>query len=151
MRPPEPSAHEISLVLSVIAGMVAIALAWGETTLWGIVPCVALTMGLLIVPVTRWRGRDAGEELGDYVKAAPFDGHAMQDGLARQAAVVTTPRNPIGCIGLFIGVLLPLITVRWDDLTTAVAAIAAVAGFVLAWLRRHRREAEATAGRGVPL
>jgi hypothetical protein len=151
MRPPQPSAHEISFVLAVVLGLLALGLAWGESAMWGVVPCVALTIGLLLVPVTRWRGRDAGEELGDYVKATPFDGHAMQDGLARQAAVVTTSRNPIGCIGLFIGVLLPLLTVRWDHAGTVGAALAAIGGFVLAWIRRHRREAEASAGRGVPL
>jgi hypothetical protein len=137
--------------LALVAVAVASFLAWGEPTLWGVVPSGALTVGLLFVPVTRWRGKDAGEQLGEHVRNVPFDGHAMQDGAARAAAVVTTSRNPIGCIGLAVGVVLPLVFVQWGHPPTVVAGVAAVCGFVLAWVRRHLRESEATAGRGVPL
>jgi hypothetical protein len=151
MTAPEPKGHRILAALALIAVAVSVLLAWGEVTLWGVVPCGAVTLGLLFVPVTRWRGKEAGEELGEYVRSVPFDGHAMQDGLAREAAVQTTARSPVGCIGLFVGVVLPLAFVRWNYLPAVVAGLAAVSGFVLAWIRRHLREAEATAGRGVPL
>jgi hypothetical protein len=151
MRGPEAKPHVIMAALSVLAVAASVVLAWGEVTLWGVVPCGAVTIGLLFVPVQRWRRKDAAEELSDYLRTAPFDGHAMQDGVAREVAVQTTSRNPIGCIGLIVGVVLPLAFVRWSYPPTIVAGVAAIAGFVIAWVRRHLRETEATAGRGVPL
>jgi hypothetical protein len=151
MRAPEPGRHGLMVVMALLAVAVSVALAWGESTLWGVVPCGVATVSLLLVPLPRWRGKDAGEELGDYVKATTFDGHAMQDGAARAAAVATTPRVPIGCLGLVVGVVLPVATIRPGSTPTVVAGLVAVVGFVLAWIRRHWREAEASAGRGVPL
>jgi hypothetical protein len=150
MRAPEPKRHELIVVFALVAVTISVVLAWGEATLWGVVPCGVASVAFLLVPITPWRGRDAGEELGDYLKAAPFDGHAMQDGLARQAAVTTTPRVPIGCLGLVVGVILPLATIRPGSTPTIVAGVTAMVGFLLAWIRRHWREAEASAGRGVP-
>jgi hypothetical protein len=138
-------------VLALVALALALLLAWGEVTLWGVVPSGALSIGLLFVPVRRWRGKEAGEQLGDNVRSVQFDGHALQDGAARVAAVTTSSRNPVGCIGLVVGVVLPLVFVRWGHPPTIVAALLAITAFVLAWVRRHLRETEATAGRGVPL
>jgi hypothetical protein len=151
MRGPEPARHEGMAASALIAVALAVSLAWGEVTLWGVVPSGALTLGLLFVPVTSWRGREAGDQLGDQVRDVPFDGHALQDGAARAAAIATTSRNPIGCIGLAVGVVLPLAFVQWSHPPTIVAGAAAIVGFVLAWIRRHLRETEASAGRGVPL
>ena len=120
--------HEVMVVFALVAVVIAVALAWGETTLWGVVPCAIATLALLFAPITRWRRKDAGEELGDYLKAAPFDGHAMQDGLARSAAVATSPRVPIGCLGLVVGVILPLATIRPSVAATVVVGIAAIGG-----------------------
>ena len=91
------------------------------------------------LPSTSWRKKDAGEELGDYLKAAPFDGHAMQDGRpARQRS-----RPPLGCrSGAWVW--------SWASsaagdrphrrrAATVVAGIAAMVGFLLAWIRRHWR------------
>jgi hypothetical protein len=151
MQGPEAKAHRFVAALALLAVALSVALAWGEVTLWGVVPCGLMTVVFVFHPITRWRGREAGEELGEYMKAVPFDGHAMQDGLAREAAVITTSRTPVGCAGMLIGVVLPLALVQWDDPTTVVAGVVAIAGFVLAWVRRHLREVEASAGRGVPL
>jgi hypothetical protein len=57
----------------------------------------------------------------------------------------------VGCLGLVVGVILPLATIRPQATATIVAGVSAVVGFLLAWIRRHWREAEASAGRGVPL
>lgn len=151
MRPPEPARHEISFVLAVIAGVLAVPLAWGETTIWGVVPCGLLTAVLLVAPIRRWEQREPGDELGSMVRAVPFDGYAIQEGAARAVAAGTSRRVPVGGAGLMFGVLWPLITIQPSEPETIAAAGLAIGGFLLAWIRRVRREAEASAGRGVPL
>ena len=151
MLPPEPRPHEMSAVLAVIAVALGIGLAWGESTIWGVVPCAVITIGLLCAPIQRWDRKDVGDELGEFVRRTPPDGHALQDGAARATAAVTSPRRPVGCAGLLFGFVVPLVTVQWDQVETIVAAVSVIAGFVLAWIRRVRRETEASAGRGVPL
>ncbi len=68
-----------------------------------------ITVVLVFAPVTRWPRKDVGDELGALARQAPFDGHALQEGAAREIAAVTSARRPIGCAGSFFGVLLPLV------------------------------------------
>lgn len=151
MRPPQPRAHEISAVLAAIGVAGAIVLAWGTVTMWGVVPCAVVTVGLLVAPIARWDRPDAGDHLAAFMRRAPSDGHGLQDGAAREMTASWSARRPVGCAGILFGVLVPLVAVRWDQLQTIAAAVCAIAAFVLAWTRRVRRESEASAGRGVPL
>jgi hypothetical protein len=151
MVPPEPRPHILSAAFALVSAGGAVVLAWGETTLWGVAPCAVITIVLVFARVTRWPRTEPGDELGELARQAPFDGHALQEGAARATAAVTSTRLPIGCAGLFFGVVLPLALIRPETPATVVAGLAAVAGFVVAWIRRLRRETEASAGRGVPL
>jgi hypothetical protein len=151
MAPPEPKLHALWAAFALTAAAGAVALAWGESTLWGVVPCAVITVVLVFAGVTLWPRKDVGDELGGMTRQASFDGHALQEGAAREMAASTSARRPVGCAGLFFGVLLPLVTIRPDNPLTIAAGLAASAGFLSAWIRRIRRETEASAGRGVPL
>ena len=151
MAAPEPHPHIGAALLAMACAPASVALAWGQTTLWGVVPCALVTVALVVAPVTRWTKSDVNEEIEGFARAAPFDGHALQEGAAREMAAVTSSRRPIGCVGLFVGVVLPLILIRPEYPATIAAGVLAALGFLLAWIRRVRRETEASAGRGVPL
>ena len=110
MVAPEPRPHIGTALLAMVCAPASVALAWGQTTLWGVVPCALVTVALVVAPVTRWTKSD--EEIEGFARAAPFDGHALQEGAAREMAAVTSSRRPIGCVGLFVGVVLPLILIR---------------------------------------
>ncbi len=148
---PEPRLHGFAAAFALVAAGASVALAWGEPTLWGVVPCAVITVALVLAGVTRWPRKEPGDELGAMAREASFDGHALQEGAAREIAAVTSARRPIGCAGLFFGVLLPLVMIRPESPATIAAGLIATAGFVVAWIRRIRRETEASAGRGVPL
>jgi hypothetical protein len=151
MELPEPRIHGLAAAFAVLAAIGAVALAWGESTLWGVVPCAVITIVLVFVGATTWPRKEPGDELGAMARQASFDGHALQEGAAREIAAVTSARRPIGCAGLFFGVLLPLVMIRPESPATIAAGLGATGGFVVAWIRRIRRETEASAGRGVPL
>jgi hypothetical protein len=151
MAPPEPRRHLVAALLAALCVPTSIALSWGETTMWGVVPCAIATGGLLVAPVSPFRRRDVGEEMSAIARQAPVGNHPLQEGAAREMAAVTSSERPIGCVGMFFGVLAPLIVVRPDEPITVVAGVLAAVGFVLAWVRRVRRTSEAAAGRGVPL
>ena len=151
MMPPRPRRHVLAVGIALGAAMASIALAWGTTTLWGVVPCAVITVALLLSPVSTWDKADVSDELSAMTRLTTSDGHALQDGAARELTAINSSRRPVGCAGMFFGVLLPLVVVRPGEPATVAAGILAVVGFVVAWARRVRREAEAAAGRGVPL
>jgi hypothetical protein len=151
MRPPAPKLHELSAGAALLAAALAIGLGWGEPVLWGVVPCVAITLALVFAPIARWEHKEAADVLAAHVRATPADGHPLQDGAARAATAVTSTRRPVGCAGLAFGVVFPLVMIRPEHPATVASGILAVVAFVLAWIRRVRRESEASAGRGVPM
>lgn len=151
MQPPRARPHLVSGSVAVVAVALSIGLAWGHVTIWGVAPCAVLTLILVLAPIARWEHREPGDELGALVREAPSDGHHLVDGSARQTAATTSTRGPIGCAGVLFGVIFPLVTVRPEHPVTVVAGGAACVGFIVAWIRRIRRETEASAGKGVPL
>lgn len=151
MAPPRARAHPVLAVTAAACVPVSIGLAWGEPTIWGVVPCSIITVGLLVAPVTPWTRKDPGEEMSEFAREAGVGMHPLQDGAAREMAAVTSTARPIGCAGIAFGVLAPLVVVRPEHPLTVVAGVVAVVGFVVSWVRRVRRTGEAAAGKGVPL
>jgi hypothetical protein len=151
MRPSAPRPHVVLAGAAVACAAIAVGLAWGESTLWGVAPCAVLTVVLVFLPIERWEREEVSDQLAAHVRRAPADGHALQDGAARALTSMTSPRLPVGCAGLAFGVLFPLVMIRPSHPATVAAGVLAALGFLTAWVRRVRREGEASAGRGVPL
>lgn len=151
MAPPRPRPHLVSGAIAGACVPTSLGLAWGEPTMWGVVPCAVVTVGLLVAGVNPFTKKDVGEEMGAYARQAEVGAHPLQEGAAREMAAITSSARPIGCAGMFFGIVCPLLVVRPDDPATVVAGVTAAVGFVLAWVRRVRRTDEAAAGRGVPL
>jgi len=151
MQPPRAQPHVLLGLVASGSVVLSIGLAWGYVTIWGVVPCAVLTSILLFAPIARWERREPGDELGAMLRQAPSDGHPMVDGSARQITAVTSTRLPTGCAGMLFGIVFPLVTIRPEHPATVIAGLAACVGFVVAWLRRIRREGEVSAGKGVPL
>jgi hypothetical protein len=151
MAAPRPHPHVVSASVAALCVPVSVGLAWGEPTMWGVVPCGIVTVALLVARVSPWTKKDVGEEMGAFTRQVDVGSHPLQEGAAREMAAVTSSARPIGCAGLFFGVVAPLVVVNLDEPVTVAAGVLAVLGFVLAWVRRVRRTGEAAAGRGVPL
>ena len=90
MALPESRLHGLAAAFAVLASVGAVALAWGESSLWGVVPCAVVTVALVFIPVRQWPRKEVGDELGAMARQTTFDGHAMQEGAAREIAAVTS-------------------------------------------------------------
>lgn len=140
----------VTFAVSATCIVVAVVFAVGTVTLMAVIVTGAVTVGLLVAPLRDPYRPDVGDGLARAVRSTRRDG-SLLDGAALTQTAVISSRNPVGCAGLLVGVGLPIVLIRPDEHATVVASALTITGFVVAWVRKVRREQRMVAGRGVPL